>query len=100
MVNALVYRAAIRALRVPSRPSVSARKPGMFIPASAKPEMARKQRAGRSEILIVLDYPDLATHERAMKEMSQDADWQRVAAAVEKIARLQETCLTVITEEN
>ncbi|MBV9569022.1 MAG: NIPSNAP family protein [Hyphomicrobiales bacterium] len=52
------------------------------------------------EILIVLGYPDLAAHERAMKGMSQDADWQRVAAAVEKIAPLQETYLVVITEEN
>ena len=31
--------------------------------------------------------------------MSQDADWKRVAGEFEKVAPLQETYLTVITEE-
>ena len=29
------------------------------------------------EIFIVIAYPDLATYERAMKSMSEDADWKR-----------------------
>jgi len=52
------------------------------------------------QILVVVDYPDMVTHERAMQSMSQDADWQRVAADIEKIAPLQESYLTVITEEH
>jgi hypothetical protein len=51
------------------------------------------------QILIVLTYPDLETHERAMQGMSEDTDWKRVAAEVDKIAPLQESYLTVITEE-
>jgi Domain of unknown function (DUF6854) len=51
------------------------------------------------QILIVVGYPDMATHEQAMQAMSQDPDWQGVAAAIEKIAPLQEMYLTVITEE-
>ena len=43
--------------------------------------------------------PDLPTHERAMKGMSQDTDWQKVAARIEEIAPLQEMSVTVITEE-
>jgi hypothetical protein len=50
------------------------------------------------QILVVVGYPDRATHERAMQSMSQDADWQRVAGEIEKIAPLQEMYLTVITE--
>jgi len=41
----------------------------------------------------------LPTHERAMKGMSQDTDWQKVAARIEEIAPLQEMSVTVITEE-
>jgi hypothetical protein len=51
------------------------------------------------QILIVLTYPDLATHERALQGMAQDADWTRVADEVEKLAPLQEIYLTVVTEE-
>ena|SRR5271166_5266134 len=51
------------------------------------------------QILVVVDYPDMVTHERAMQSMSQDADWQRVAGEIEKIvAPWQEMYLTVITE--
>jgi hypothetical protein len=39
----------------------------------------------------------MATHERAMQSMSHDANWQRVAGEIEKIAPLQEMYLTVIT---
>ena len=56
--------------------------------------------AHAGQIFIVIGYPDVATHERAMKGMSQDADWKRVAEEVEKIAPLQETYVTIITEEN
>jgi hypothetical protein len=31
--------------------------------------------------------------------MSRDADWQRVVGEIEKIAPLQESYLTVVTEE-
>jgi hypothetical protein len=51
------------------------------------------------QILIVITYPDLATHERAWQGMSLDADWQRVGGEIEKIAPLQESYLTVVTEE-
>jgi hypothetical protein len=50
------------------------------------------------QILVVVVYPDMATHERAMQGMLQDADWQRVAGEIEKIAPLQEMYVTVITE--
>jgi hypothetical protein len=52
------------------------------------------------EIVVVVTYPDLDAHQRAMQGMSQDADWQRVAAEIEKIAPLQESYVTVITEEH
>jgi hypothetical protein len=52
------------------------------------------------QMLVVLSYPDLPTHERAIHGMSQDADWKRIAGEVEKLAPLQETYLTVLTEEN
>ena len=51
------------------------------------------------QILIVLTYPDLATHERALQAMAMDADWTKVAEEVDKIAPLQELYLTVVTEE-
>jgi hypothetical protein len=51
------------------------------------------------QMYVVVGYPDLATHERAINGMSQDADWQRVAGEIEKIAPLQEMSLTVITDE-
>jgi hypothetical protein len=50
------------------------------------------------QILVVITYPDLATHERAWKGMSEDGDWKRVAGELEKIAPLQESYLTVVTE--
>jgi hypothetical protein len=34
-----------------------------------------------------------------MQSMPHDADWQRVASEIEKIAPLQEMYLTVITEQ-
>jgi hypothetical protein len=52
------------------------------------------------QMLVVLSYPDLPTHERAIHGMSQDADWKRIAGEVEKLAPLQETYLTVFTEES
>jgi hypothetical protein len=55
--------------------------------------------AHAGQILIVVGYPDLVTHERARQGMSQDADWKRVAGEIEKIAPLQETYLTVTTED-
>jgi hypothetical protein len=51
------------------------------------------------QILVMVAYPDMATHERAMKSTSTDADWTRVAGEIEKIAPLQEIYLTVIAEE-
>jgi|SRR5580658_6902818 hypothetical protein len=51
------------------------------------------------QIVIVLTYPDLITHDRALQAMAQDADWTRVADEVEKLAPLQEIYLTVVTEE-
>ncbi len=41
------------------------------------------------QILVIVGYPDVATHERAMRSMSNDADWQRVSGEIEKIAPLQ-----------
>jgi hypothetical protein len=35
-----------------------------------------------------------------MRSMSQDADWKRISEEIERLAPLQETYLTVITEEN
>jgi hypothetical protein len=55
-------------------------------------------RAG--QILIVIGYQDIATHARAMQAISEDADWKRVAAEIDKIAPLQESYVTVITEEH
>jgi hypothetical protein len=55
--------------------------------------------AHAGQILVVITYPDLVTHERAWKGMSEYADWKRVAGEIEKIAPLQESYLTVITEE-
>ncbi len=49
--------------------------------------------------LVVVSYPDMETHQPAMQGMAQDADWQRIAAELAKIAPLQESYLTVITEE-
>ena len=49
--------------------------------------------------IVIIAYPDLATHERAMKSMSEDADWKRVVGEIEKIAPLQDSYLTVVTEE-
>jgi hypothetical protein len=51
------------------------------------------------QIFIAITYPDLATHERAWQGMSRDADWQRVVGEIEKIAPLQDSYLTVVTEE-
>lgn len=51
------------------------------------------------QILVVVTYPDMATHERAMESMSKDADWKRVAGEIEKIAPLQENYLIDIIEE-
>jgi hypothetical protein len=48
----------------------------------------------------VIGYQDIATHARAMQAMSEDADWKRVAAEIDKIAPLQESYVTVITEEH
>jgi hypothetical protein len=55
--------------------------------------------AHAGQIFIVLSYPDLDAHERAMKGMAQDSDWTRISAAVDEIAPLQESYLTVVTEE-
>ena len=55
--------------------------------------------AHAGQILIVLSYPDLAAHERAMKGMAEDPAWKRVSVAVDQIAPLQESYLTIITEE-
>jgi NIPSNAP len=49
--------------------------------------------------LVVITYPDLATYEHAWKGMAEDADWKRVVSEIEKIASLQESYLTVITED-
>lgn len=51
------------------------------------------------QMFVVIDYPDLATHERAMDGMRQDADWQRVSTELEKIAPLQELSVALITEQ-
>jgi hypothetical protein len=55
--------------------------------------------AHAGQIFIVITYPDLPTHERAWQGMSGDAHWQRVVGEIEKVAPLQETYLTVVTEE-
>jgi NIPSNAP len=52
------------------------------------------------QIIVVLTYPDMETYEQAMKGMSDDADWKRVAGEIEKLAPMQESYLTVITEEH
>ena len=46
MVNELVYQAAMRARMVPSTPCVSARRPGIYMPAIAMPAAARNPSAG------------------------------------------------------
>ena len=51
------------------------------------------------QIVVVLTYPDLATYERAMKGMSEDADWKRIGAEVEKIAPIQESYLTITEDQ-
>ena len=55
--------------------------------------------AHSGQIFIVITYPNLTTHERAWQGMAGDADWKRVVGEIEKIAPLQESYLTVITEE-
>ena len=47
------------------------------------------------QIVVVLTYPDLATYERAMKGMSEDADWKRIGGEVEKLAPIQESYVTI-----
>lgn len=49
------------------------------------------------QMYVVVGYPDLATHERAIQGMAQDADWQRVADQIEAIAPLQEMSVAVVT---
>jgi hypothetical protein len=51
------------------------------------------------QMYVAVGYPDVATQERAMKGMSDDPDWKRVAGEIEKLAPLQESYITVITEE-
>jgi hypothetical protein len=46
------------------------------------------------QIIIVLTYPDHTTYDRAMKGMSEDPDWKRIADEIEKLSPLQETYLT------
>ena len=46
MVKELVYQAAMRARVAPSTPYVSARSPGMYMPAMAMPAKARNASAG------------------------------------------------------
>ena len=55
--------------------------------------------AHAGQIFIVITYPDLAAHERAWQGMAGDADWKRVVGEIEGIAPLQESYLTVVTEE-
>jgi len=55
--------------------------------------------AHAGQIFVVITYPDLATHERAWQSAAGDADWKRVMGEMERIAPLQETYLTVVTEE-
>jgi hypothetical protein len=50
------------------------------------------------QMLVVVGYPDLASQERAMKAMSEDADWKRVSGEVEKFAPLQESYVIIVTE--
>lgn len=51
------------------------------------------------QMYIVIGYPDVATQERAMKKMSDDPDWKRVAGEIERLAPLQESYVTVITDK-
>ena len=51
------------------------------------------------QMIVVVGYPDLASQERAMQQLSQDPDWKRVSGEIEKLAPLQESYLSVITEE-
>ena len=51
------------------------------------------------QILIVITYPDLETHARAWQGMAGDAAWKKVVSEIERIAPLQESYLTVVTEE-
>jgi len=46
MVNELVYHAAMRARTAPSTRSVSACRPGIYMPAMAMPAAARNPSAG------------------------------------------------------
>ena len=46
MVKELVYQAAMRARVAPSTPCVSARSPGIYMPAMAMPAKARNPSAG------------------------------------------------------
>jgi hypothetical protein len=46
MVKELVYQAAMRARMAPSTPCVSARSPGIYMPAMAMPAKARNPIAG------------------------------------------------------
>jgi hypothetical protein len=51
------------------------------------------------QILVVLTYPDLASHARAMQGMSEDVDWKRIVGEVDKIAPMQESYLTVTEDQ-
>ena len=52
------------------------------------------------QMFVAFGYPDLATQERAIQGMLQEADWQRVSSELENLAPLQELYLTVVTEEH
>jgi hypothetical protein len=55
--------------------------------------------AHTGQIVVVLTYPDLATYERAMKGMSEDADWKRIGGEVERLAPLQESYVTITEDQ-
>jgi hypothetical protein len=51
------------------------------------------------KMYVVVGYPDITTHEKAMQAMSEDPDWKRVAGEIEKLAPLEESYVAIITEE-
>jgi hypothetical protein len=51
------------------------------------------------QMYVVIGYPDVATQEQALQEMSNDPDWKRVGGEIEKLAPMLEISVAIVAEE-
>lgn len=51
------------------------------------------------QMYVVIGYPDVATQEQALQEMSNDPDWKRVGGEIETLAPMLEVCVAIVAEE-